>query len=120
MRPIDFISQGPKITAIEAKAGSIYLPEKYDILYTDAVVEHLPSHSGRSHQGNRASSEPGRYHDFIVNLSAPTTAHPYHPVVDIREIYDHLSTSGLSCKDGFQTLYSIWRRQLSSNTMATC
>jgi protein-L-isoaspartate O-methyltransferase len=106
-----FKKSGLKVTAIEAKADSIYLPGKYDIVYTDAVIEHLP-HSLQV----EATKAMGQAVDergllvFLVDLSGPTPENPMHHTVDIKELHNHLSSSGLRCEDGYQTFCSIWRR----------
>lgn len=106
-----FKKYGLKVTAIEAKADGIYLSGKYDILYTDAVIEHLPHElQVEATKAIGQAVDTGGLLIFLVDLSGPTADDPYHHVVDIRILHDHLIASGLRCDDGFQTFCSIWRR----------
>jgi 2-polyprenyl-3-methyl-5-hydroxy-6-metoxy-1,4-benzoquinol methylase len=106
-----FKKLGLNVTAIEAKADTIYLPGKYDIVYTDAVLEHLPQ--SLQIEATRAIGEAvddGGLLIFLVDLSGPTEDDPMHHDVDIRELHNHLSSAGLRCEDGYLTFCSIWRR----------
>lgn len=106
-----FKKLGLNVKAIKAKADRIYLPGKYDIIYTDAVLEHLP----QSLQ-IEATKAMARVLDkdglliFLVDLSGPSEEDPMHHDVDIRELHDHLRSEGLHCEEGYQKFCSIWRR----------
>jgi SAM-dependent methyltransferase len=100
------------ITPIEAKADAIYVPGKYDIVYTDAVLEHLPQ--ALQVEATKAlgqSVDKGGLLLFLVDLSGPREDEPMHHHVDIRELHDHLSSSELSCEDGYHKACSIWRKR---------
>jgi SAM-dependent methyltransferase len=106
-----FKKLGLNVKAIEAKADTICLPGKYDIVYTDAVLEHLPQ-SLQIEATNaiaRAVDKDGLL-IFLVDLSGPTKEDPMHHHVNIRELHDHLRSAGLRCEDGYQNFCSIWRR----------
>jgi len=106
-----FKKSGLKVTTIEARADIIYLPGRSDIVYTDAVIEHLP-HSLQV----EATKAIGRAVDergllvFLVDLSGPTADYPMHFEVDIRDLHDYLQAAGLRCEDGRSKACSIWRR----------
>jgi 2-polyprenyl-3-methyl-5-hydroxy-6-metoxy-1,4-benzoquinol methylase len=106
-----FKKLGLKVTAIEAKAGSIYLPGKYDIAYTDAVIEHLPHvlEVEATKVVGQAVDEGGLL-VFLVDLSGPSADYPMHHKVDIRELHDYLKAARLDCEDGYHKFCSIWRR----------
>ena len=106
-----FKKYGLQVTAIEAKADRIYLPGKYDIVYTDAVIEHLPPtlQIEASRAIGRAVDQGGLL-VFLVDLSGPTEADPMHHDVDIRTLHDCLKTAGLECEAGNNTFCSLWRR----------
>src|SRR5262249_25819376 len=95
-----FKKLGLNVKAIKAKADRIYLPGKYDIIYTDAVLEHLP----QSLQ-IEATKAMARVLDkdglliFLVDLSGPSEEDPMHHDVDIRELHDHLRSEGLHCEE---------------------
>jgi len=102
---------GLNIAAIEAKADSIHLPGKYDIVYTDAVLEHFPR--ALQIEATKALAQAVDQDGlliFLVDLSGPTEDDPMHHDVDIKELHNLLSSSGLRCEDGHYTFCSIWRR----------
>jgi protein-L-isoaspartate O-methyltransferase len=102
---------GLNINTIEAKADAIYLPNKYDIVYTDAVLEHLPQslQIEATRAIARAVDEDGLL-IFLVDLSGPSEEEPMHHEVNIRELHAHLQSAGLRCEDGYHKFCSIWRR----------
>jgi SAM-dependent methyltransferase len=106
-----FKKLGLDVSAIEAKVDTIYLPGKYDIVYTDAVLEHLPRPlQVRATIAIGQAVEKGGLLIFLVDLSGPTEDDPMHYDVDIRELHYHLASSGLRCEDGYHKFCSIWRR----------
>ena len=106
-----FKKLGLNVSPIEAKADTINLPGKYDIVYTDAVLEHLPQPLQiRATQAIGQAVDNDGLLIFLVDLSGPTEDDPMHHVVDIVELHEHLSSSGLRCEEGHHTFCSIWRR----------
>jgi protein-L-isoaspartate O-methyltransferase len=107
-----FKKYGIDITTIEAKPDIIYLPGKYDIVYTDAVIEHLPHNL--QVDATKALAQATNINGllvFLVDLSGPTAENPMHHIVDIRELHSHLRAAGLDCQDGLNTACSVWRRK---------
>jgi 2-polyprenyl-3-methyl-5-hydroxy-6-metoxy-1,4-benzoquinol methylase len=107
-----FRKLGLSVNFIEAKPDLIEVPGEYDIVYTDAVLEHLPpplQNEAASALGRAVG--PGGLLVFLVDLSGPTPEDPMHHEVDIRKLHELLTASGLSCQDGLHRFCSIWRRQ---------
>jgi 2-polyprenyl-3-methyl-5-hydroxy-6-metoxy-1,4-benzoquinol methylase len=106
-----FKRHGLKVTSIEAMVDRIYLPGKYDIVYSDAVIEHLPP--TQQVEAIRAIGRAVDAHGLLViliDLSGPTVEDPTHYEVDIRALHDCLFAEGLYCEDGHLKFCSIWRR----------
>ncbi len=106
-----FKKSGLKVTAIAAKGDVIDLPGKYDIVYTDAVIEHLPHPlQVEATKAIGQAVDEGGLLVFLVDLSGPTADDPMHYEVDICELHDYLREMGLRCEDGYYKSCSIWRR----------
>lgn len=87
------------------------LYQTFDILYTDAVWEHLPP----EHQIQYALQlsqylNPGGLLFFLVDLSGPSEDMPMHYPVDITEVHHALTMSGLTCLGGQHNFASVWRK----------
>ena len=106
-----FKKLGLNVKAIVAKADMICLPGKYDIIYTDAVLEHLPQslQIEATKAIARAVDKDGLL-IFLVDLSGPSEDDPMHHDVNIKELHEYLRSGGLRCQDGYHTFCSIWRR----------
>ena len=98
-------------TQIEAVADVIHLPGRYDIVYTDAVIEHLP-HALQvdATKAIGKAVDAGGLLIFLVDLSGPTVDDPMHHHVNIAELHDLLHAEGLRCEAGSNEFCSIWRR----------
>jgi len=106
-----FKKLGLPITFLEAQPDRIAIPGKYDIVYTDAVLEHLPPPLQLEATSALARAvEPRGLLVLLVDLSGPTPQDPMHHEVDIRKLHGILNNEGLSCEDGLYTFCSIWRR----------
>ena len=102
---------GLNVKVMAAKADSISVPGKYDIVYTDAVIEHLPqSLQIEATKAMAQAVDKDGLLIFLVDLSGPTEEDPMHHAVNIRELHDHLRSAGLRCDDGYHKFCSIWRR----------
>jgi protein-L-isoaspartate O-methyltransferase len=100
------------VKMIEAETNTINLPGLHDIIFTDAVLEHLPPElqilaTEKIAQG----TDDGGLLIFLVDLSGPTKDNPMHFNVDIERLHCMLSHAGLKCEDGRSTFCSIWRRK---------
>jgi len=105
-----FKKLGLDVRIIEAKPDTIYLPGRYDIIYTDAVLEHLPHLLQVEAAKAMASAvDRGGLLIFLVDLSGPTVDDPMHHDVNII-LHEHLRSAGLRCEDGYHKFCSIWRR----------
>jgi protein-L-isoaspartate O-methyltransferase len=106
-----FKKLGLNLKAIEAKADTIYLTGKYDIVYTDAVLEHLPQplQLEATRALARAVATDGLL-IFLVDLSGPSKENPMHHNVNIVDLHSQLRSEGLCCEDGDRKFCSIWRR----------
>jgi 2-polyprenyl-3-methyl-5-hydroxy-6-metoxy-1,4-benzoquinol methylase len=106
-----FKKHGLEISTIQAKGDNIQVPGKYDIVYTDAVIEHLPHLLQiEATKAIGQAVDAGGLLIFLVDLSGPNADNPMHYEVDIRELHDYLFASGLRCDDGYHDACSIWRR----------
>jgi protein-L-isoaspartate O-methyltransferase len=106
-----FKKHGLDITAIQAKPDTIYLPGQYDIIYTDAVVSHLPTCLQiRATESMANALLQGGLLIFLVDLSGPTVDNPMLFSIDIIDLHKRLSALGLRCQEGYNSFCSIWRR----------
>lgn len=106
-----FKKLGLNITAIEAKTDDIYLPGQHDIIYTDAVIGHVPpSMQIEAIDAMARALLPGGLLVVLVDLSGPTADNPMLFPIDIAELHRRLSAAGLQNQDGYGTFCSIWRR----------
>lgn len=106
-----FKKDGLKVTAIEAKADSVQVPGKYDIVFSDAVIEHLPAAlQVEAIKAIGQAVDAGGLLVLLIDLSGPTEKEPMHFNVDIGELHDHLQAAGLRCDEGLRLSRSIWRR----------
>ena len=108
-----FEKYGLKVRAVEATAGEIRVPGLYDVVFTDAVIEHLPP--TLQIEATRALGNAVDKHGFLiflVDLSGPTADDPTHHEVDIYSLHDCLRSTGLSCDTGNNLFCSIWSRRL--------
>jgi SAM-dependent methyltransferase len=99
-----FRKYGLPVTPIEAQAGVIHIPGQYDIVYTDAVIEHLPE--TLQIEATRALGVAVAAKGlliFLVDLSGPTEEDPMHHEVDIIALHLLLTGAGLNCEDGLNT-----------------
>ena len=114
-----FQKLGLKVTTIEASSGTIHIPDRYDIVYTDAVLEHLPPDLQRDATraiGNAVGNEGLLI--FLVDLGGPTADDPMHHEVDIGALHNLLDDCGLACETGRDTFCSVWRRAEGPATTA--
>lgn len=106
-----FKKMGLRVTPIPAKADVIHVPGQYDIVYTDAVLEHLPPPLQLEASAAIANAvAPDGLLIFLVDLSGATPENPTHHDVDIVALQRVLAESGLKCESGLGTFCSVWRR----------
>jgi SAM-dependent methyltransferase len=106
-----FKKYGLNVTATKADSEKVCIPDKFDIVYTDAVIEHLPEALQiEATRAIAAAVDSNGLLVFLVDLSGPTKDDPMHHEVDISRLHEELIASGLQCEDGFHTFCSIWCR----------
>ena len=85
------------------------LPEKYDVIFTDAVIEHLPAE-----QQEKYVKKLGSYVKkfgllcLLIDLEGSNPEMPMHNDVDIFKLHSLLEQNGLSCVYGKNTFSSRW------------
>ena len=103
-----FRKYGLPVTPIEAQAGVIHITGRYDIVYTDAVIEHLPETLQiEATRALGAAVAPKGLLIFLVDLSGPTEEDPMHHEVDIVALHGLLTNTRMNCEDGLNTCCSL-------------
>ncbi len=106
-----FRKYGLPVTPLEAQAGVIRIPDRYDLVYTDAVIEHLPPPlQVEATRALGAAVASAGLLIFLVDLGGPTAEDPMHHAVDIVALHSLLANAGLKCEAGLNTFCSLWRR----------
>lgn len=87
------------------------LGEKFDIIFSDAVIEHLPSEQQIRYVNKLANyMNIGGIMILLIDLSGHEEELPMHFDVNIFEIFNELSKSGLSQIRNFNNFATIWRK----------
>jgi hypothetical protein len=87
------------------------LDENYDIIYTDAVLEHMPpAEQQRVVKVLASHLLAGGILVLLIDLTGPTPDNPTHEVVEINDLHSTLGECGLHCQDGRGRFWSIWKR----------
>ncbi len=104
-----FNKYGLPIQMLQTRPGHLKLEEEYDIIYTDAVMEHLddPLTPSKELAGHLAK---GGIFIMLVDLSGEDHDMPMHKDVDIVGLHKVLAESGLKNTYGLDTFCSIWVR----------
>ncbi|MBN1491115.1 MAG: methyltransferase domain-containing protein [Phycisphaerae bacterium] len=99
------------VSMIEAKVDRIDIPGQYDIVYTDAVVEHLPPVvQAEAVEALAGAVRAGGLLVLLIDLSGPSDDAPMHYDVDISGLHRLLDRAGLNCDRGVSSFCSLWRR----------
>jgi len=87
------------------------LQSTYDIIYQDAVLEHLPpeKQTGYTDKLCKGLNNNGLF-IMIVDLSGESEDMPMHYNVDIVKVHDVIQQNGLSCLYGRNSFASVWQR----------
>jgi SAM-dependent methyltransferase len=105
-----FNKLGLKVSMLEASAGKIDIPGLFDVVYTDAVIEHLPPDlQAEATKALARAVAPGGLLVYLVDLSGPTSKFPMHHAVDIVALHDIIRGQRLRCDVGEGMAVSIWR-----------
>jgi protein-L-isoaspartate O-methyltransferase len=89
------------------------LPGTYDVVYSDAVLEHLPAEQQLRYAAKLAALVDER--GLLILLVDPTGHQedvPMHHDVDLRALHDAVEGQGLGCHLGRDGFASIWGRGL--------
>jgi 2-polyprenyl-3-methyl-5-hydroxy-6-metoxy-1,4-benzoquinol methylase len=106
-----FARHGLEVAYLRAETDRVHVPGRYDAVFTDAVLEHLPpplQEEAASALGRAVA--PGGVLAFLVDTSGPSEKYPMHHHVDLRALHRRLAESGLRCQAGRGRYWSIWRR----------
>ncbi len=83
----------------------------YDIIFTDAVLEHMPpAEQDRVVRILGHRLRPGGVLILLVDISGPTPQNPTHAFVDIHALHAALDEAGLQCQIGRGIFWSVWSR----------
>ncbi len=104
-----FEKHGIPVKMQQTVPGELRLEGTFDILFTDAVMEHLddPCTPTRDLCGHLA---PGGIFIMLVDLSGEEEDMPMHKDVDIKALHATLSDAGLVCVHGHHQFASIWSK----------
>lgn len=106
-----FRKLGLGIEMIEARPEAIAIPGLYDIIYSDAVIEHLPpAMQVEAIEAIASAINEGGMLALLIDLSGQTERDPMHFHVDIADLHHRLAAAGLKCQSGRDIFCSIWRR----------
>ena len=97
------------IRMVASQPGKLKLEEKFDIIFTDAVMEHLPDPYTPTAELCR-SLEKGGIFVMLVDLSGEEDDMPMHSDVDIVKLHAVLSGAGLANLHGLNQFASIWSK----------
>jgi len=107
-----FEKHGLRIPFICADPGRIHIPGEYDIVFSDAVLEHLPQPlQVEASTAMGRAVRPGGVLLFLVDPAPPSSEFPMHCVVDIPALHDALQATGMDCEFGRDRFCSLWRRK---------
>ena len=85
------------------------LPGSYDLLFSDAVFEHLPDPEGTARALARVLS-PGGFFALLIDLEGENPEIPMHRAVDVGAVHAALEAEGLVAVFGRSEFASGWRR----------
>jgi len=106
-----FAKYGLDIAYLRAETGRIHVPGRYDAVYTDAVLEHMPPpQQEEAAEAIGGAVAPGGALAFLVDASGPSEKYPMHHHVDLGALHRRLARAGLRCQAGLGKFWSIWRR----------
>lgn len=91
----------------------VELDRDYDIIFTDAVLEHLPPERQLAAVETLCSRlKPQGLLILLVDLAGESEENPTHTDVDIRKLHDVPRRHQFRCEFGENTFCSIWRKQI--------
>jgi 2-polyprenyl-3-methyl-5-hydroxy-6-metoxy-1,4-benzoquinol methylase len=100
---------GLPIRMLQTVPNRLELDGKYDIIYTDAVMEHLVDpHTPAKEMADHLA--PRGILVMLVDLTGEEPDMPMHKDVDIVALHDVLAKAGLRNIHGLHTFCSIWEK----------
>jgi SAM-dependent methyltransferase len=108
-----FAKHGVRIELLTSNPDRLVLEKSYDVIFTDAVFEHLIDPE-QVLEELLAHLNPGGTFVFIVDLSGPTENDPEHRHVDIERLHGMIERAGCTCSLGRGKFASVWLRLAAS------
>lgn len=104
-----FKKYGWDINSVIIPLDDMTLPQQYDILFTDAVWEHLSPATQIDYAKRLPAyiTNSGNLY-FLVDLSGHSDLMPMHFDVDIAAVHDAIEGAGMTCQYGHNTFASKW------------
>lgn len=97
------------IKFVEIAEDYFVLPNSYDIVFTDAVWEHLTSEKQLTYARDLpAYINPGGMLYMLIDLSGVNPDMPMHYNCDVQKVHEMLLSSGLKCEYGLNNFASVW------------
>lgn len=95
------------IRTVTSSPGQLTLEDDYDVVYTDAVFEHLidPEQALREIVTHIL---PGGAFVFLVDLGGHKDTQPEHRDIDIKRLHGMIREHGFSCTLGEHKFASVW------------
>lgn len=97
------------IKAICSEPGNLVLEKTYDIIFSDAVLEHVIDPEGVVDKLCKHLNDGGLL-ILLVDLAGHAEDYPMHQDIDIRKLHEVVKTNGLMNVAGENTFCSIWRK----------
>jgi len=104
-----FAKYGIPVRMLETIPGKLCLGESYDIIFTDAVMEHLADPYTTAAELS-AHLNPGGLLIMLIDLSGEDKEMPMHKDVDIERLHQRLLQTGLINFYGLRHFASIWSK----------
>lgn len=104
-----FEKHGLPVRMLLTRPGELDLREDFDVIFTDAVMEHLDDpYTPTAQLASRLA--PGGTFVMLVDLSGEEEDMPMHKDVDAIRLHDVLEKAGLMNVYGRNQFASIWKR----------
>ncbi len=104
-----FRKLGLGVERLVAQPHAFRLPRDFDLIFSDAVFEHLIDPAGTARELGRHLA-PGGFFGLLVDLEGANPEMPMHRDVDIGSVHGALEEAGLSPLFGRGTFASGWAR----------
>lgn len=106
-----FRKHGFPIKTVLAQPGKLVIDRSYDVIFTDAVLEHLPEAVQESAVRTLVRHlQPGGLFVCLVDLAGASYDMPMHADVNIKRLHEIVMMEGLACGFGRDGFCSAWTR----------